>query len=351
MTTLENLPTKDAFALALYINDQIDCMSIKRGESNKVGGYLLEIFSKAQFAQGEIASRINCIDDVDDLSPSTKDSFRDRLVSISELFDHPEGWTERSNFAGFQRSIVSRVCQLAEQLLHLSEEMDVRNFQNRQEVLARAKNDQVRLKRIAMETFKKSDLLRCAFQARSILTEEQQREEETLYFYIQNRELEKFRDPTVPLNEDEQLIRHLAQDPYHWFVFNWTQSLFKCSKPAALILLSEGVKPLAWFDRSLLRDKKVLLASRQKKPEAVHSPSFGSSPKSTSESQPIIYTSIASLDEIEPREKEILLRIMHQGLALNSIGDDSLSSRSFSLLPKRLSDSWTSCIAIRQATG
>ncbi len=256
----KELPLANVSALAMLINDHVDRIAKKPGEFDTIGKLMREVFAKPHFNRGELGHRILRIMQQNDLSMSTQVSLRKTLTAIAEIYDAPEEWIQKPFYSFHQQIVLERVNRRADQLMQISDEEQRRETDERAAAQSLSRANQKFLQgALQNRLLKRSEIMGKATH-QSTLNEVQQREEDQFYYFIVDHGLEQFRDSSLPLNEDVELLRHLARDEEYWPLFNALPNLFKTSKSAAIVLISEGVMTLNHFDRSLRSDKDVILA-------------------------------------------------------------------------------------------
>lgn len=88
------------------------------------------------------------------------------------------------------------------------------------------------------------------------LEETIKKESTTLQSYIESNDLQDLTSPNVPHNQNERLLSSIADnDPG---IFDFLPTLFKDSKPAALVLISRDLRSLSDFNETVAKDSQLL---------------------------------------------------------------------------------------------
>ncbi len=253
MSVSNRLSSRDTAAMAVQISDYVDRVAIKKGEFEKVASAIKNVFSSmTNLSDHELKARISRIGRITDLSETTKSSLKERLSSVAEIYNEPESWVNKpQQYVALKAFVLDSVKRKAEQLAHFSDGEKDRYIGD----LA-AQQDQSRATQALLQSARAT-----RSNVSSTLNDDQQHEEITLRSYILQKGLGNLSDPTIPMHDDTELLRVLAQTKEHRSILEDLPKLFTSSKPAALVLLSESLKQLSDFAPELRDDEEVVLAA------------------------------------------------------------------------------------------
>lgn len=86
----------------------------------------------------------------------------------------------------------------------------------------------------------------------------QQIELKRLHQYLVDQDLEKFRSKSLPVFDDIECIRYLANCEQHRGIFREFTCLFRQNKPVSMILLANRAVPFSHFDAKFRGDRDVM---------------------------------------------------------------------------------------------
>ncbi len=245
------LTSKDKAEWSENIANYMDRIEMQEREFSSVAQVIIQTFSfKEEPPIGAISKKIVLIDQMDQLSPKTKSCVQEKLHAIAEIYDEAELWIEAWKISALKIFILENIHLRANNLVNASESAKNRYRTEQKMHQTKVNEDQRALSEANTQTRKPS-----------VLDEAQQLDEDNLFDYIHEEGLDEYRNPSLPLSEDLQLVHYLAKNPNHRSILNYLHHLYRDNKCAAMIILSYNLGALADFSEEVRADLDMRVAA------------------------------------------------------------------------------------------
>lgn len=190
------------------------------------------------------------------LTQRTRQSVEKQLESIQEIYLEPELWIQNAKIAEFRHLIVLRVELRAKSLLQLNSEQRESLLSEQQRQIASERKSRKRLKRLSNGQVKENS---------HTLTQDQQDLEHHIIALLETFELSAYRDDTLPMHDDHQLLIQLMDhQPSVYIKF---LAYFNDNETVTLQALERGFCRMEHVAEKLTNRPAIVSASKNKEIE------------------------------------------------------------------------------------